>query len=365
MSQERSARVCAAVLARASRSLLLALALVCAPALSVAVGRDAGAALAFTGGVIAFERGGEIYVVDTSGGAPTKIVEAVGDIFNMQPALSPDGSRVAFSSRREGKFSLYVVDVDGSGLRRVTDGPGDDSEPAWSPDGSRLAFVRGFDATGSGIVVLTCVAPGNILTVAVDGGLGAEASDVPAERNLTHGAGGTDPSWSPDGTRIAFASDREGSYDIYTMSAADGHDVRRLTSNDSAEADPVWSPDGSRIAYTGNLIENRTMQCGNMPIVGDGEGGGELMRNAGPYLYRMKADGSEPKSLTESSVFGVEPAWSPDGSQIVFAGRAKGDAVNHIYLTSWDGTGPLIQLTSDALQDSSPSCATAKDYQTN
>ena len=359
MSEESSARVRPAFLVRVFRSLLLAAVLVCAPALPHAGRASVG------GGVVAFEAGGEIYVNDAYGGTPTKIVAGGNGVVNMQPALSPDASRVAFSSQRDGKFSIYVVGIDGEGLRRVTDGPGDDSEPAWSPDGSRIAFVRGFDATGSGVVVLTCMSPGDILTIGVDEGGEGER---PTEINLTQGSGGTDPSWSPDGKRIAFASDRAGSYDIYTMSSDDGHDVRRLTEDESAEADPSWSPDGSWIAYTGKLREDRSTQCGNMPIAGtptgptggttgdDDEEEDSFTSAGGPYIYRMAADGSQQKNLTDVGG-AAEPEWSSDGSQIVFVGGVKAGDVE-LYLLASDGVGAWIQLTSDhARQESSPSWA--------
>jgi Tol biopolymer transport system component len=154
MPEESSARVGSAVLVWMLRSLLLAAALVCAlalppagragalrPAAGLAAAtpsRDAGR------GVIAFEADGDIYVAEVGGGTPTKIVDShvVGGI-NMQPALSPDASHVAFSGQREGKFSIYIVGVDGEGLRRLTYSNDDDTEPAWSPDGSQIAFVGG------------------------------------------------------------------------------------------------------------------------------------------------------------------------------------------------------------------------------
>ncbi len=358
MSEERSVRVRAAALVRVLGSLLLLAALVCAAAAPPAAGR--------TGvGRIAFEAGGAIYVMD-AGGTPSRIVAPKGGAVNMQPALSPDASRVAFSSNVEGQFHIYVVGVDGEGLRRVTDGPGEESEPAWSPDGSRIAFVRGFDATGSGVFILTCAMPGDIVVIDVGDG---DSIQRPVEVNLTNGQGGTDPSWSPDGQRIAFASDRAGSYDIYTMSSHDGQKVSRLTEDDAAEADPSWSPDGSRIAYTGNLREGIGTQCGNMPIAGsptctgtcpptdDDDGEDSFTSLGGPYIYRMEADGSQQKRVTEGGG-AAEPDWSPDGSQIVFVGGHKTGEV-HLFLIASDGTGPWFQLTSDPAEESSPSWAAA------
>lgn len=357
MSQEVSARMRVAVVVRVLGSLLLAAALVCGSS-PAAAGRTGG-------GLIAFEAGGAIYVME-EGGTPTRIVSSKGGVINMQPALSPDASRVAFSSNIEGQFSIYVVGVDGEGLRRITNGNGADSEPAWSPDGSRIAFVRGFDATGSGVVVLTCAMPGDILVVGVD-----EASlQLPVEVSLTNGQGGTDPAWSPDGSRIAFASDRAGSYDIYTMSSDNGQNVIRLTKDETAEADPSWSPDGSQIAYTGRLREDIGTQCGNMPIAGaptctgtcpptgdDEEGDSFTAALSGPYIYRMNADGSQQKSLTEAGG-SAEPDWSPDGSQIVFVGGRKAGEVQ-LFLIAWDGTGRWVQLTSDPEAKSSPTWAAA------
>lgn len=358
MLQEGSARIRAEVFVRMLGSLLLAAALVCASAPSSSAQTG--------GGRIAFEAGGAIYVMEP-GGTPTRIVAPKAGVVNMQPALSPDASRVAFSSNVEGKFSIYVVGVDGEGLRRITDGPGEDSEPAWSPDGTRIALVRGFDPTGSGVVVLACELPGEILVVSVDEGFNVQ---LPTEVNLTQGLGGTDPAWSPDGTRIAFASNREEpyNYDIYTMSSGDGSDVQRLTWDGSQEADPAWSPDGSWIAYTAGLRVNWGSQCGNMPIVGDGEcndtegcdddeQSDSFTAVGGPYIYRMAVDGSQQKNLT---VVGdaFEPDWSPDGSQVVFVGKRKGEEVE-LYMIACDGTGLWVQLTSNTAQESSPSWAGA------
>jgi TolB protein len=284
--------------------------------------------------LIAFAAGDEIYTSDTDGGS-MKLVIAGGDgIVNRQPALSPDGTRIAFSSRREGRFNIYVVGVDGQGLRRVTDGLGD-SEPAWSPDGTRIAFVRGYDGTNNGHANLgTCSS--EIYVVNEDGS---------GEKLLTDG-GGTDPAWSPDGTRIAFSSFRDDNYEIYTMDP-NGGSVTRLTYTDSAEAEPAWSPDGTRIAYAGNLVQERN-DCGWMgtPIAPGPDEPAEA-----PGVYVMNADGGEQQRVSVKGAV-TDPVWSPDGTKLAFVGIFSGDG--QLYTSGVNGRN-RAQLTFDQTQKSSPS----------
>ena len=104
------------------------------------------------------------------------------------------------------------------------------------------------------------------------------------------------PAWSPDGRKLAFVSDRDGPFGVYTPEIhvvnADGSALRNLTRNPAHDSDPVWSPDGQQIAF---------------------------VRNCGVYV--MNADGSGQQNLTRNTARDLSPAWSPDGQQIAFERR--------------------------------------------
>jgi hypothetical protein len=141
------------------------------------------------------------------------------------PSLSPDGTRLAFTSHPTGDdVEIAVARVDGGGVSAITDNAVFDSSPSWSADGRRIAFERG--PAGDD--------PGNdVWSMAADGG---------DQRRLTTSAGLDEgPAWSPSASRIAFTSTRSGTSDIWTM-AADGTDQQRLTALPSTEESPDWQP---------------------------------------------------------------------------------------------------------------------------
>ena len=224
------------------------------------------------------------------------------------PSWSPDGRHIAFGSRRDGNYEIYVMGSDGSNLRRLTNHWAGDWSPSWSPDGRHIAFVSSRERGGKDEIYV----------------MGSDGSNP---RRLTdHSAWDWSPSWSPDGRHIAFVSDRDGNYEIYVM-GSDGSNPRRLTDHSGSDHSPSWSPDGRHIAFES---------------WGDGNGG----------IYVMGSDGSNPRRLTDDWVMDHSPSWSPDGRHIAF--MSDRDDNNNIYVMGSDGSNPR-RLIDHSARDWSPS----------
>lgn len=152
---------------------------------------------------------------------------------DVSAAWSPDGSTIAFFSTRDGSSELYLMDTDGSNVRRLTTDTNTDlGTIAWSPDGQQIAYG-------------TILPSGDweIFTIDVAGG---------TSRNLTRSLGqDQEPRWSPDGKQIAFLSLRDRNFEIYLMNT-DGSELRNLTQYPSEDLAPVWSPDSRSILFHSN-----------------------------------------------------------------------------------------------------------------
>jgi Tol biopolymer transport system component len=242
---------------------------------------------------IAFSVADRVHVVSPDG-STDRVVPTGGDA--TWPAWSRDHRRLAFTSVRRG--GIFVVNADGTGLRRVTRSPTLDLQPAWSPDGRRIAFAR--------------TVPGfreEIFAIGVDGrGL----------RRLTSNRGqDLEPDWAPNGKRIAWAftstRTRAAQPEIHTMNP-DGRLKRRV---DFGSA-PAWSPDGRRFAYsTGGEI----FTC----EVGGCRGTVEVTFSPG--------------------VADARPAWSPDGTRIAFL-STQGDPQERTRVFTVAATGGEQTLLS-------------------
>lgn len=174
------------------------------------------------GSKIAFQSAGDVYVMNSTGAGRVKLTTWGG--YDGEPTWSPDGSRIAFTSDRDGDLEIWIMNADGSNPVQLTHNGMDDYAPDWSPKGGAIAF--------------TLVPPGggwdeaDIWVIKPDGsGLTQLTNDPISDRY---------PSFSPDGHRIAFVSDRTGHGDIYTIKV-NGTDLQQVTATDQQEDAPAWS----------------------------------------------------------------------------------------------------------------------------
>lgn len=250
-----------------------------------------------------------IFGMNADGGRQKRLTHERGNpatpkglFFQVNPAWSTDGMRIAFASRRDGPSHIFVMGADGSGTQRLTSTTLEDGHPSWSPDRRSLVFQRG--------------TPGGLFLMKADG---ADAHLL-AQDDAEEG----DPAWSPDGDWITYARRTPGTSirEIWLIHP-DGSGRRQLTKLGASSRAPAWSPDGKRIAFSSDKRGDVTA----VYVIGiDGQG---FRRLAGV-------------ALTGS----FEPSWSPDGKVIAFWSDGS------IYSVTLDGSG-LDQLTKDE-NDSSP-----------
>jgi Tol biopolymer transport system component len=230
----------------------------------------------------------EVYVMGADGSDQTRLTE--NETLEGDPVWSADGESILFarrSARSEDAFELALMKRDGSGAETLFEIDGYGSG-VFSPDGSQVAFTRCRDEQGT----LDC----EIWVANADG----------SNRRLLVDSRGRDGdvAWSPDGTRIAFTSDRDRNgqcffhdcwghnREIYVMNA-DGSDQRRLTDNPGDDGGPTWSPDGSRIAFAG---------------LRDVEGAVDAPEE-NYEIYVMGEDGSDVRQLTDNTTWDWHPDW--------------------------------------------------------
>ncbi|MDQ3863198.1 MAG: hypothetical protein M3317_06830, partial [Actinomycetota bacterium] len=312
------------------RRVLSVLALAVLAALALLVGnRSAEAAFPGTNGKIAFQSdrdvaAGEIYAI-TPGGTAKRITVSNG---SSDPAYSPDGSRIAFVSTGN---QIFVMNADGTGRRQVTTTATAKTDPTWSADGTRIAYVaNSFDVDGQTDL--------EIWSINADG---------TGRTQLTNNTfPDTQPAWSPLGDRIAFVSTRTGDTDrnIYVMDS-DGNNQGSITPNSPPgcspncyqgnDDDPSWSPEGSRIAY----VHGHTLSGGGLPDIWTMDPSGANKVNvsnndAVSYtqpawspqgdrfvavgttdtdrnIYVMNSNGSGQSAIDTSAAHDINPDWQP------------------------------------------------------
>lgn len=243
----------------------------------------------------------DLFVMNTDGSDATAV--AFTRRSDQTATWSPDGTRIAFATTRDGGAEIYSIAADGSNPTNLTFSSSSDYQPDWSSTGV-IAFASNRGGTTYGI-----------WTMAPDGSSPTNVVDL--SYDTFH------PAWSPDGTKLAFTVKFSGTdYDVYVYDPA-GPTLTPVTDDTVANRHPTWSPDGTRIAFASDRDP------------GDG--------TTDPEIWVTNADGSgTAQQLTDNDVYDGTPEWSPDGSRIAFASlRDPGDGSlqARIWVMSADGSG--------------------------
>lgn len=217
-------------------------------------------------------------------------------------------TKIAYIVKSGKRYELQVSDADGFGAQTVLASNEPLISPTWSPDGTRLAYVS-FERQKPIIYVQSLVT-----------GQRKAVSEFRGNNSA--------PAWSPDGTRLAVVLTKDGNTQIHLVTA-DGVYLKRLTYSPTIDTEPSFSPDGKNVIFTSD-------------------------RGGSPQIYRVPVDGGSPTRLTFDGSYNVSPRYSPDGKSFAFIQRVNGTSFN---VAVQDLATAQVQVLTDTRKDESPSFA--------
>ena len=216
-------------------------------------------------------------------------------------------TRITYVNKENGRYSLQVADADGFNAQTVVSSKEPLISPSWSPDGTKLAYVS-FEKKKPIIFVQSLVSGQRIVLANFKGNNSA-------------------PAWSPDGTKLAIVLTYSANSQIYVINA-DGTGLQQVSFSNGIDTEPEWSPDGSSIYFTSN-------------------------RGGGPQIYRMPVSGGDAKRITFEGSYNVSPHVSTDGKLLTFIKQTPAG----FKVAVQDLATGQVQTLSDTSQDESPSFA--------
>jgi TolB protein len=289
------------------------------------------------GGTILFQRivtnptGYQIFRVDATGTGLDRLTQGPGRVDNAQPELSPDGRWIVFQHGQHfGNFEIYKMRADGSGVRRLTRCPTChwSTDPSFSPDGRSIVFARWEGSGRVGIWHMRSDGSEERMLVRARKGRPADQPDTYPTVPAPKGAFVDQPALSPDGRLLAYRGNTAGGQTSIFVASADGRHAKAITPPRIHASRPRWSPDGKLILfYTTNKDDPKLGVSAN--------------------LYVIRPDGTGLRALTHDTggtIQNYEPSWSPDGNWIAFARETAANkppgqhSSADIYVMRADGT---------------------------